>query len=158
MLGYCTQNKRSVSLLKCRSLFSPSYWHSCYNNHFIWQIWASVTNFENNLHKHIHWAWGGSLTIMIKEQIPHLEKHQKLNSGNTTYLFWNELMNTKTFELAGVFTNALSTHEIWKMLLQNWAEIENAEQKSAELYTGAMRSMEDCWLNWSFHAVPDDPW
>lgn len=28
-----------------------------------------------------------------------------------TYLVWNDLMNTKT-ELAGVFTNALSTQEI----------------------------------------------
>lgn len=29
-----------------------------------------------------------------------------------TYLFWTELMNTKPFEPVGVFTNALSTHEI----------------------------------------------
>lgn len=48
-------------------------------------------------------------------------------------------MNTKkTFELAGVFTNVLSTQKTKDLetASPNWAEIENAGQKNAELYTG----------------------
>lgn len=74
-----------------------------------------------------------------------IRKHQKIKQ-------WKYDLPVFILEWINEYKNILTGKSIYKCIIytrdlknasSNWAEIENAGQKSAELYTGAVRSTED---------------